>query len=301
MSLRMREDGSGNEDRLFWSRRLHKAVLAIRTSPDESYPHISDCEERLLGSRRLARALKLLSTDPDVVPLEAGLHTSSTRMLEDAEVCDIGLDEFSSSDDECPFRPNLPSLSEEDLAALERGERVQRQTRDGRVGTGMVVVDVDADVATVFAVLTDIDRYPERISTVRAAVTYERGEKLLKTQFQISKFRLQINTELRCARAANMLEFNMDPGRPAPFLEDARGFWYLEEVATESASPRTRIWLVADLACSSLLPTSIVDYAAARALPRATSWLKPVMESMAGELPASEKPARALKERSGFP
>jgi hypothetical protein len=194
----------------------------------------------------------------------------------------------------CPFRPKLPALTPAEERALLNGERVQRQTRNGRVGTGLVVVDVDADASTAFAVLTDIDRYPERIPTVRAAVTYHRAEKLLKTQFQISKFRLQINTELRCAREANMLEFKMDPERPAPFLDDASGFWFLEVVgrvvadgdaAASESSPRTRIWLVADLACSALLPTAIVDYAAARALPRATSWLQPVMKEAAGQLP----------------
>ena len=301
----MGDEGSQDEDRLLWSRRLNRAFLALRSSPNEPPAVAADSDERLLWSRRLSRAFKVLCTDPDVVPpLGAeGLHLSSARMLEDAEDCEIGPDKPAESEDDCTFRPNLPPLTEEDLAALQRGERVQRQTRDGRVGTGMVVVDVDADVSTVFAVLTDIDRYPERISTVRAAVTYERGERLLKTQFQISKFRLQINTELRCARADNMLEFKMDPDRPAPFLEDARGFWYLEEVKSESVPSRTRIWLVADLACSSLLPTAIIDYASARALPRATSWLKPVMESMAGELPATaftEDSTEVFKAPSGF-
>jgi ribosome-associated toxin RatA of RatAB toxin-antitoxin module len=304
VALRMHDEGQGDDQRLLWSRRLSRAVLVLRTSPDEG--QVPDPEDRLLWSRRLARVVKVLCTSPDTMPAAAPQETivSSARMLKEAEICDFGEEEQDADEeDDCAFRPNLPSLTEEDLVTLQKGGRVQRQTRDGRVGTGMVVVDVDADLSTVFAVLTDIDRYPERISTVRAAVTYERGEKLLKTQFQISKFRLQINTELRCARADNMLEFKMDPERPAPFLEDARGFWYLEDVRSTADSPRTRIWLVADLACSSLLPTTIIDYAAARALPRATSWLKPVMENLAGELPlveSDEEASEGLTAPTGF-
>ena len=36
---------------------------------------------------------------------------------------------------------------------------------------------------------------------------------------------------------------------------------------------------------SPVLPGALVDYAAARALPRATTWLRPVMEDMAQGLP----------------
>lgn len=46
----------------------------------------------------------------------------------------------------------------EEKEQLLAGERVQKQERKGRMGTGMVVVDVAADLATVFAVLTDLER-----------------------------------------------------------------------------------------------------------------------------------------------
>ena len=46
-----------------------------------------------------------------------------------------------------------------DEERLLRGERVQIQSRNGRLGTGMVVVAVPADIGTVFAVLTDLERY----------------------------------------------------------------------------------------------------------------------------------------------
>jgi hypothetical protein len=315
-----RAAGETEEDKLLWSRRLNRAYLTLGKDPDAWGSGVAAAEDRLLWSRRLARAVSALLTDPDLVPFdrlwsggagEGWRQGSNLRsalgMLQEAEDdCVLGGEDgaeeagagakagaVAKAEQACPFRPKLPALTPAEERALLNGERVQRQTRNGRVGTGLVVVDVDADVSTAFAVLTDIDKYPERIPTVRAAVTYHRAEKLLKTQFQISKFRLQINTELRCAREANMLEFKMDPERPAPFLDDASGFWFLEEVgrvvadgdaAASESSPRTRIWLVADLACSALLPTAIIDYAAARALPRATSWLQPVMKE-AGQLP----------------
>jgi hypothetical protein len=43
----------------------------------------------------------------------------------------------------------------------------------------------------------------------------------------------------------------------------------------------TRVYLLASLQISRALPTFIVDYAADRAMPRATTWLKPEVEGLA--------------------
>ena len=43
----------------------------------------------------------------------------------------------------------------------------------------------------------------------------------------------------------------------------------------------TRVYLIAELQISRALPTFIVDYAADRAMPRATTWLKPQVEAAA--------------------
>lgn len=293
LNLRMSSvDEDGDEaPRLLGSRRFARAVSELQKAPT-----VNDVN-RFLWSRRLFRAVEGLQSpkpaDFEIAPTPKTSSATRARRVAESEEEAWGLNSpisaFSGTSAEStesgskPKRPELPHLSDEDLALLARGERVQRQMRDGRVGTGMVVLDVEADIPLVFAVLTDIDRYPERISTVREAITYQTGERLRKTQFQISKFRLKINTELRCRQESNMLEFTVDPERPAPFLEDATGFWYLEDVS-EGGATKTRVWLVAGIACSALLPTPIVDYAASKALPRATTWVKPVMEELYKEL-----------------
>ena len=45
----------------------------------------------------------------------------------------------------------------------------------------------------------------------------------------------------------------------------------------------TRVYLLAGLQVSSALPKFIVDYAAERAMPRATKWLKPEVEALKEE------------------
>ena len=58
--------------------------------------------------------------------------------------------------------------------------------------------------------------------------------------------------------------------------------WYTE-TDPDGRKGYTRIWLLCDLAVSQLLPTFIVDYAAKRAMPRASSWIKPTVLAMKKE------------------
>jgi hypothetical protein len=53
----------------------------------------------------------------------------------------------------------LPTLSKAERQRLTNGERLQKQTRDGRSGNGIVVVDVYASPGEVFDALTNFDRF----------------------------------------------------------------------------------------------------------------------------------------------
>lgn len=56
-------------------------------------------------------------------------------------------------------------------------------------------------------------------------------------------------------------------------MRRADGLWFVEHVPEKPHA--SRVWLVAHIRASSLVPNMIIDYAASRALPRATTWLKP--------------------------
>mmetsp|Transcript_3840 Transcript_3840/g.8764 ORF Transcript_3840/g.8764 Transcript_3840/m.8764 type:complete len:360 (+) Transcript_3840:181-1260(+) len=180
-------------------------------------------------------------------------------------------------------RPALPRLTDLELRQLERGERVQRQMRRNLIGQGLVVVDVKADLSTVMSVLSDIERYPSRIETVRTAriVPGSKGADRCRAEFSLSRFHLQVGVNLRLRREMNLLEFSLDRSRqfPPPPFEEAQGFWFVEP--SPERAGYSRIWLSSKVTCSPLLPAMIVDYAAARALPRATTWLRREIEQIA--------------------
>lgn len=70
-----------------------------------------------------------------------------------------------------------------------------------------------------------------------------------------------------------MITFKLDSNRPNMVLRRADGMW----LATPSPDnpAHTRVYLTASIVASKVVPSVIVDYAAYRALPRATNWLKP--------------------------
>ncbi len=73
-----------------------------------------------------------------------------------------------------------------------------------------------------------------------------------------------------------LIRFFTDPNKKNLAMKHADGFWFVESVPGQEN--RTRVWLSASLIVSSMVPIMIVDYAASRALPRATKWLQPYFQ-----------------------
>ncbi|KAK1744154.1 hypothetical protein QTG54_004687 [Skeletonema marinoi] len=74
--------------------------------------------------------------------------------------------------------------------------------------------------------------------------------------------------------------FTLDPASSNMALKYAKGIWYTQS-NPDGKEGHTRVWLLCELKVSRLLPQWIVDYAASRAMPRATTWLKPQVETAA--------------------
>jgi len=213
---------------------------------------------------------------------------------------------FSIPREPLPFE--LPTLNPEQSRRVIRGDRVEFQADMGRAGSGFVVWDVKAPSSVVWDCLLDFQSYPQTIPTVREVVMYTnthlkedyRAEKpvdfedgtaaickhgvpsVTRAQFQLSKFRLKIAAvhKYRPHPKGDYMIFTLDPASTNAVLKYAKGIWYTES-NPDGKEGHTRVWLLCELKVSRILPQWIVDYAASRAMPRATSWLKPQTEAAA--------------------
>ncbi|CAJ1966545.1 unnamed protein product, partial [Cylindrotheca closterium] len=204
-----------------------------------------------------------------------------------------------------PFK--LPTLRPEQKALLAKGERVQEQARMGREGSGYVVLDVKAPPYVVWECLLDFESYPQTIPTVRDMQLYTteklntgsanekaklpgtgRGTRhygtpsVTRAKFVLSKFRLNIaavHTYTPHPDGDYMI-FTLDKSCTNMVLKGAKGIWYTEE-NPDGREGYTRVYLLCEVSVSRALPSFIVDYTADRAMPRATTWLKPQVEAAA--------------------
>lgn len=254
------------------------------------------------------RAYPRNSTDTQLF-LESAVPTavSSRGELNTAQV-DAMLNSNLAEEPLEPLPFTLPTITKEQRQLLADGERIQEQSKMGREGSGYVVLDVKAPPYVVWECLLDFEAYPELIGTVRSMSMFTNthlkssyiAEKpvlpgtgretrhygnasITRARFVLSKFRLAIAAihKYRPHPEGHYMVFTLDRACTNYVLQDAKGIWYTESNPDGRGEEYTRVWLLCEVQVSPVLPSFIVDYAAKKAMPRATSWLKPEVEAAA--------------------
>ena len=111
------------------------------------------------------------------------------------------------------------------------------------------------------------------IPTVRSVKIYGKTDDETRAEICLSKFCLRVNVVHKIFESKRIIHFKLDGSRPNLVMRSADGFWFVEE-PIDRPEGVSRVWLTANIVVSRLVPTLVVDYAAGRALPRATAWLQ---------------------------
>jgi ribosome-associated toxin RatA of RatAB toxin-antitoxin module len=169
---------------------------------------------------------------------------------------------------------SLPYLTPRDKMSLASGERVQRQDRNGCRGSGLVVVDIPSSADLVFDTLTRFGMYQDMIPTVRSSKILANDGINTVAEFTLSRFLLRVNVNHKVLKEQKIIRFNIDQSRPNLVFREADGFWHVQE-PSDRPKGYCRVYLSANILAHPMVPPLLLDYAATRALPRATKWLKP--------------------------
>lgn len=191
---------------------------------------------------------------------------------------------------------DLPELTAEDREEIAAGEQVRKQERNGKTGWGFVVGDVDAPPPIVMKVLSAFEDYASFIPVVRKADVVSRsvtaeGFETASCNYRVSRFWLPMSALQTVEHENGLVRFELDHSATGCVLQEATGFWHVAPSPNGSGS---RVWFCVGLHACEWLPTWLVDYAAARALRRATGWLKSHVERVWKDrkIPAKAVPRR---------
>jgi hypothetical protein len=192
-------------------------------------------------------------------------NNGATKMAEEVDAIRSDVPAAVANTEPLPFV--LPKLTEEQKQVLDRGERLQEQTKMGRDGSGYVVVDVKAPEYVVWECLLDFESYTETIPTVRdvtlltsthlksgyhsekPVMTEGRQQlrhygtpSLTRAAFTLSKFRLKIAAihNYRPHPDGHYMDFRLDPDCTNLVLKAAKGVWYTQT----NPDGKGEVWLV---------------------------------------------------------
>ncbi|CAE8595607.1 unnamed protein product, partial [Polarella glacialis] len=237
---------------------------------------------------------KLLRVCSYLDPRFKGHGYATHEQLQEARACLKQLDEHVAKqmqELDSGIATFFSQMEQQILAALQalnaKADAADLTLRAQAEAQHKVSAALQAQQARILQMLVDQQSAQAAVASAQAdALALPRGSQgttstglvTAKCDYRISKFFLPVSVEHSLDRSAGTVRFDLDENKSRLVLQEASGYWFVEQ--SPDGPPNTsRVWLcVQSLRASALVPWSIVDYAAERALRRATCWLKPVME-----------------------
>ena len=171
----------------------------------------------------------------------------------------------------------LPYLNSQDKMLLASGEMIQKQERNEYRGTGLVVIDIKSYPDVVYDTLTRFSKYQDMIPVVRSSKIVSSDDVNVLSEFTLSKFLLRVNVKHTLLKEQRLIKFSLDSTQLNFVFKEAEGFWHVQ-IPTDRPEGYCRVYLSIQIVAHKMVPPIILDYAASRALSRATTWLKPFFE-----------------------
>ncbi len=176
-----------------------------------------------------------------------------------------------------PQPPVPPALSAEDLVKLARGEPVLRQMQDksgeDAGGQGVAVLDIHAEPAAIWALLTDFDKYEDRVPNVMTCEVLEHVGDTYKVHFVIGIPLVPIEYWVvdTFRPEQGYLTWTLDYAKSSDF-DDTTGFWLVEPIPDKPGW--SRAWYSVRVKARGWVPAPIEAAFSRFGLTRSTEWLK---------------------------
>jgi ribosome-associated toxin RatA of RatAB toxin-antitoxin module len=178
--------------------------------------------------------------------------------------------------------PPTPTLTDDDLAKLAKGEAVLKPSKDNESGGhGVSVQDVHADPATIWSRITSFANYPQWVDGCYECEPYEVTADHFKVRFVIGAMmvREEYFVDHLYKPDEGYMTWTLDYSRLSD-LDDTVGFWRIQALPDKPGW--TRVFYSVQVKLSGWVPGWIEDMLAKSGLTKATAWVKRESEKTAG-------------------
>ncbi|CAM9297381.1 unnamed protein product, partial [Heterosigma akashiwo] len=182
-----------------------------------------------------------------------------------------------------PYKPEKPliKLSPKQLSILQAGKNVQQQLLQGGGGRAMVIQDVHAPCADVWARITDFPAYPKMVPKVTQCQNYEvkkasKGAQEIFTRMRLGVFGVKIEYFIRHCYypSLSILTWTLDYSKLSD-LDESVGYWYVEpHPDIKNKSDWSRVFYSVAMVPPSWIPAIVKTFLTKQALTQATAWVK---------------------------
>ncbi len=179
--------------------------------------------------------------------------------------------------------PSIPTLTAEDLAILDTGKNVLKQTKDGKGsgGKGIAVQDIHADPTTIWSRITSYSNYPKWVKGVYECETYSNTADHIKTRMVIGGMgvKKEYFIDHKYTPGSGYMTWTLDYSRNSDF-DDTVGFWRVE--ALPGKPGWSRVYYSVQVKLKGWVPGFIQAMLTKDGLVQATEWVKRESEKAAG-------------------
>jgi hypothetical protein len=170
--------------------------------------------------------------------------------------------------------PPVPSLTSDDLATLESGKPVLKQSKtDEGSGKGVAVQDIHASADTIWSKITSYSNYPTWVDGVYECEVYGQSTGIYDVRFVIGAMMIKEEYYVHHTYkpADGYMTWHLDYSRQSD-LDDTVGFWRV--MPLDDKPGWTRVYYSVQVKVGGWVPGWVEDSLSKSGLTKATEWVK---------------------------
>lgn len=166
---------------------------------------------------------------------------------------------------------NWQDMLIEQKEALQKDKYILATYNNENNLTAYAILDIDKNINEIYKEILTFEDYPNKISSISNAKTYQRDKKTIKVVFTFSKFFISFDNYFvhKINNKDYKITWNLDKNKPSSMLDTSSGQWWLKKIDKY----KTRVFYTNTLSAPKWVPSIIKNYMITNASKDGALWL----------------------------